>query len=87
MLARTEGIFTEPAGGTTLACAINLINEGVIPRDESICVCITGNGLKTIEVMQGQFDEAPVIPAKLADFDKLVQQIDESQPATSVTKV
>ncbi len=61
LLARTEGIFTEPAGGTTLAGAIDLIERGVIPRDESICVCITGNGLKTIEALAGRLDEAPVI--------------------------
>ena len=51
LLARTEGIFTEPAGGTTLACAIRLIESGRIPRDESIVVSITGNGLKTIEAV------------------------------------
>jgi len=71
LLARTEGIFTEPAGGTTLACAIKLIEEGRIPRDEPICVCITGNGLKTIEALDGQFDAAPVIDAKLAQFDEV----------------
>ncbi len=72
LLARTEGIFTEPAGGTTLACAKKLIESGRIPRDESICVCITGNGLKTTEVLRGQFNHAPAIPAKLKDFDDLV---------------
>ena len=34
MIAQTEGIFTEPAGGTTLACAIKLIENGSIPRDD-----------------------------------------------------
>lgn len=77
LLARTEGIFTEPAGGTTLACAIKLIQSGRIPRDESVCVCITGNGLKTTEVMQGQFDLHDAIPARLADFDELVQSLRE----------
>src|SRR4029077_18351904 len=52
MLAETEGIFTEPAGGTTLAAAIDLIQRGVIDRDESVVVCITGNGYKTTEVME-----------------------------------
>ncbi len=84
LLARTQGVFTEPAGGTTLACAIKLIQSGRIPRDESVCVCITGNGLKTLEVMAGQFAHVPVINAKLADFDALVRQIQEqrSTPAT-----
>jgi threonine synthase len=59
LLAETEGIFTEPAGGTTLAATIGLINRGVIPRDESIVVCVTGNGYKTAEVVQGKLN-APV---------------------------
>jgi threonine synthase len=67
-LARTEGIFTEPAGGTTLACAIRLIESGRIPRDESVVVSITGNGLKTIEAQQGRLAEAPVIDARLEAF-------------------
>jgi threonine synthase len=59
ILAETEGIFTEPAGGTTLAAAIDLITRGVIPRDESIVVCITGNGYKTAEVVRDRL-ESPV---------------------------
>ena len=64
LLARTQGIFTEPAGGTTLAATIKLIEDGTIPRDESICVCITGNGLKTIEVQAGRLPSVPVIAAR-----------------------
>ncbi|MCC6581222.1 MAG: threonine synthase [Phycisphaeraceae bacterium] len=84
LLARMEGIFTEPAGGTTLACAIKLIQSGAIPRDESLCVCITGNGLKTLEVMQGQFAQSPVIEARLADFDRIVQEATEPAAANHV---
>jgi threonine synthase len=51
LLAETEGIFTEPAGGTTLAAAIDLVRRGVIEPDESVVVCVTGNGYKTAEVM------------------------------------
>jgi threonine synthase len=47
LLAETEGIFTEPAGGATLAGAVSLVRSGVIPSDESVVVCITGNGYKT----------------------------------------
>ena len=71
LLARTEAIFTEPAGGTTLACAIRLIESGRIPRDESIVVSITGNGLKALEAVQGRAAEAPVIAPKLAEFTKV----------------
>jgi threonine synthase len=54
ILAETEGIFTEPAGGTTLAGTIELIQRGVIPRDESVVVCVTGNGYKTTEAVNGR---------------------------------
>ena len=47
LLAETEGIFTEPAGGATLAGAVKLVTSGVIPSNESVVICITGNGYKT----------------------------------------
>ena len=59
LLAETEGIFTEPAGGTTLAGAIDLVQRGIIPRDESLVVCVTGNGYKTAEVVTNRL-AAPV---------------------------
>jgi threonine synthase len=73
-LARCEGIFTEPAGGTTLAAAIRLIESGRIPRDESICVSITGNGLKSIEALEGQLAEAPVIAARIEEFEAVIEE-------------
>jgi threonine synthase len=72
LLAKTEGIWTEPAGGTTLACAIKLIKSGRIPKDESICVAITGNGLKTTEVVVNHLEPPASIPAKLDAFDAIV---------------
>ncbi|HJU28751.1 MAG TPA: threonine synthase, partial [Candidatus Binataceae bacterium] len=51
LLARTEGIFAEPAGGTTLAVAIKLIAQKRINPDESVVVSITGNGYKTLEAV------------------------------------
>src|SRR5258708_9201165 len=59
LLAETEGIFTEPAGGTTLAATIELIRRGVIGADESTVVCITGNGYKTTDVVADRM-AAPV---------------------------
>lgn len=72
LLARTEGIFTEPAGGTTLAVARELIARGVIKRDESVVVCITGNGYKTAEVMRDRVAPAVQIGRSLADFERIV---------------
>jgi threonine synthase len=69
LLAETEGIFTEPAGGVTVAATRQLIERGVIPRDESIVVCVTGNGFKTIEVLSGRGVEPVRIGRSLADFE------------------
>jgi threonine synthase len=69
LLAETEGIFTEPAGGTTLAATIDLIRRGLIPRDESIVVCITGNGYKTAEVVEGKLTAPVKLSRALKDFE------------------
>ncbi len=69
LLAETEGIFTEPAGGVTIAATRRLIERGVLPRDESIVVCITGNGYKTIEVLSGTGVEPIRIGRSLAEFE------------------
>jgi threonine synthase len=69
LLAETEGIFTEPAGGTTLAAAIDLVNRGVIPRDESIVVCVTGNGYKTTEAVAGTLTAPVRLSRKFQDFE------------------
>jgi threonine synthase len=69
LLAETEGIFTEPAGGTTLAAAIELIERGVIPRDESIVVCVTGNGYKTSEVVANRLAEPVRLSRAFKEFE------------------
>jgi threonine synthase len=74
LIARTEGIFTEPAGGTTIACAIKLIESGAIPRDESIVVAITGNGYKTAEVMNGRVRPPVQLGRALKEFDAFMEQ-------------
>jgi threonine synthase len=72
LLARTEGIFTEPAGGTTLAATRALIQRGAIKRHESVVICITGNGYKTAEVMLNRVPKAIEIERSLADFERIV---------------
>jgi threonine synthase len=72
LLASTEGIFTEPAGGTTLAAARALIRRGAIGPDESVVVCITGNGYKTAEVMAGHVEKPVSIGRSLSDFVRVV---------------
>ena len=75
LLARTEGIFTEPAGGTTVAVTKKLIDQGRIPRDESIVISVTGNGYKTLEAVLGTVESPFEIPARLADFDELYTRL------------
>jgi threonine synthase len=70
LLAETEGIFTEPAGGTTLAVCRKLIEQGRIPRDESIVVGITGNGYKAINSIESRLDRPVHLSSRLADFQE-----------------
>jgi threonine synthase len=72
LLARTEGIFTEPAGGTTVAATKQLVQRGVIKPHESVVICVTGNGFKTAEVMQGRVERPVTIGRSLADFERVV---------------
>jgi threonine synthase len=72
LLAETEGVFAETAGGVTLACAKKLIESGQIPRDESIVLCITGYGLKTQEAIVDHMQRPPVIRPALKDFEALL---------------
>ncbi len=80
LLAETEGIFTETAGGVTLGCARKLYKSDRILPNETTVLCITGNGLKTTDVLTGEYaTEQPIAP-KLAEFEKLLgQQIDVSE--------
>ena len=71
LLAKTEGIFTETAGGVTVGVTKKLIEQGIIPRDESILISITGNGLKTQEAIQDRVGRPLIIDAKLSDFEKV----------------
>ena len=65
LLAETEGIFAETAGGVTVAVARKLIEQGRIPRDEEIVLCITGNGLKTQDAVDRRIDQPVVIKPTL----------------------
>ncbi len=73
LLAETEGIFAETAGGVTLGVTKKLIEQGRINRDESIVVSVTGNGLKTQEALEGKLKEVSVINSRLTEFDDLVK--------------
>jgi threonine synthase len=69
LLAETEGIFTEPAGGTTLAATIELVKSGVIRPGESAVVCITGNGYKTTEVVSSRLAQPIKLSRAFKEFE------------------
>jgi threonine synthase len=85
LLARTEGIFTEPAGGTTLAATRALIKRGAIKRHESVVICITGNGYKTADVMLDRVIKAVEIDRSLADFERKIAPPPNESPAAAVS--
>ena len=72
LLAESEGIFAETAGGVTVACARKLIEAGAIPTDDSIVLCITGNGLKTQEAILGKCGTPRLIKPSLREFEELI---------------
>jgi len=70
LLAQTEGVFAETAGGVTLGVTKKLLEQGKIPRDESIVVCITGQGLKTQEAVYERIGRPIKIKPNLASFEE-----------------
>jgi threonine synthase len=74
LLASTEGIFAETAGGVTLAVARKLVQQGVIGREDVTVISITGNGLKTQEAVQGALRPPAHIRPTLKSFDETLAQ-------------
>lgn len=74
LLAETEGIFTETAGGTTIATLQKLVEAGKIDPDEVTVVYITGNGLKTLEAVKGELAEPFTIDPKLDEFERALER-------------
>jgi threonine synthase len=69
LLAESEGIFTETAGGVTVGTARKLIRQDRILPDETTVLCITGNGLKTTDVLANKYTADAPIAARLAEFE------------------
>lgn len=74
LLAETTGIFTETAGGVTVAAAVALAERGLLRADDEVVLCITGNGLKTTEAVRDVLPEAPVIAPKVREVAALVDR-------------
>ncbi len=72
LLAKTEGIFSETAGGVTIATAKKLIKQGKIGKNDITVICITGNGLKTQESLSGYTKEVHYIKPSLSSFEEIL---------------
>ena len=73
LLAETEGIFTETAGGVAVGCARKLYKSDRILPDETTVLCITGNGLKTTDVLADRYETEEPIAPKLVEFEKYLE--------------
>ncbi|HJO08353.1 MAG TPA: threonine synthase [Verrucomicrobiota bacterium] len=73
-LAKCEGIFTETAGGVTVGTAKKLVASGKIPAEDSVVLCVTGNGLKTLDAVQGHVGKPAGIKPSLREFEQLMEK-------------
>jgi threonine synthase len=73
-LAETEGVFTETAGGVTTAVTARLYAHGRIKPDELTVTCITGNGLKTTDVLHGAYAQDAAVRPRMADFAAYLEE-------------
>ena len=73
-LARTEGIFAETAGGVTVAVTRKLIQQGYIGKNDVTVLCVTGNGMKTQESLQGKMKEPHYIKPKLQAVEDVLRK-------------
>jgi threonine synthase len=79
LLAATEGIFAETAGGVTVAVLKKLAREGVVRPDERVVAYITGNGLKTLDAVAPGLAAPPVAAPTLEAFDAFLRQKEEQE--------
>ena len=87
LLAETEGVFTETAGGVTVGCAGKLYRQDRILPDETTVLCITGNGLKTTDVLAGVYEEEQPMAPKMAEFERYWQSTLEPAEIASAVGV
>lgn len=72
LLAECEGIFAETAGGVTVGVAKKLVASGKIPANDSVVLCITGHGLKTLDAVVGHVGRPREIRPSLREFEALL---------------
>jgi threonine synthase len=74
LLAETTGIFTETAGGVTMAVLAKLAESGAIDPDERVVLYVTGDGLKTLDCVRGTFELAEIEPS-VAAFESAISAV------------
>jgi threonine synthase len=74
LLAQTTGIFTEAAGGVTIAVLAKLAERGEIAPDERVVAYLTGEGLKTLDCARGTFEAWQIAP-NVAAFEEAASQL------------
>jgi threonine synthase len=85
LLAETEGIFTETAGGVTVGSAGKLYRQDRILPEETTVLCITGNGLKTTDALAGVYETEAAIAPRLAEFERYLENtldVAQAEPFT-----
>jgi threonine synthase len=80
LLAETTGIFTETAGGVTVAAALALAASARLKRDDEVVLCITGNGLKTVDAVSDVLPRPPLVNAKVREVAALVDSNTRARP-------
>ncbi len=73
LLARTEGIFAETAGGVTIAALEKLVSNGTVRPDERVVAYVTGHGLKTVEALVGKVGPSATIDPTLDAFEAILE--------------
>jgi len=74
LLAKSEGIYTEPAGGVSIAALKRLIDDGNIDRDENVVCYVTGNGLKTPEAISSQLPKPIVVEPNIQSLAPILSR-------------
>lgn len=75
LLAETEGVFAETAGGVSVAAVLRLKEKGIIGKKDSLVLSITGNGLKTKEVLQGALKPLLQIKPTVSSFEEVFKEV------------
>ena len=73
-LAECEGIFTDTAGGVTVGTAKKLVASGRIPAEDSVVLCVSGNGLQPLDAVQGHVGKPAGIKPSLREFEQLIEK-------------